>query len=86
MLVIATENNLGIARLGLAISRKNIKTAIKRNQIKRTIRESFRLNQEKLEGLDIVVTAQKASVEAEKRALKDSLSNHWLRITECKKY
>ncbi len=86
MLVIATENNLGIARLGLAISRKNIKTAIKRNQIKRIIRESFRLNQEKLEGLDIVVTAHKASVEAEKRALKDSLSNHWLRITECKKY
>jgi ribonuclease P protein component len=86
MLVIATENNLGIARLGLAISRKNVKTATKRNQIKRIIRESFRINQQNLEGLDIVVTAHRASVEAEKRALKNSISNHWQRITECKNY
>jgi ribonuclease P protein component len=86
MQVIAKKNNLGIARLGLAVSRKNVKTAIKRNQIKRIIRENFRLNQQDLEGLDIVVTVQRASVEAQKRALKKSLSNHWLRIIECKKY
>lgn len=86
MLVIAAENNMGIARLGLAISKKNVKTAIKRNQIKRIIRESFRLNQQNLEGLDIVVTAHRASVEAEKGVLKDSISKHWQHIIECKKY
>lgn len=48
-------NGLGYARLGLAITKKAVPNATSRNQIKRIIRERFRLNQELLSGLDIVV-------------------------------
>ena len=84
MLVIAKPNNMGMARLGLAVSRKNIKQATMRNRIKRIVRESFRNNQSILKGMDIVVTAQRQSGGAENNTLNNSLKNHWLRIKECK--
>ena len=86
MLVVANKNNKGIARLGLAISRRNIKSAARRNQVKRIIRESFRANKNKLEKLDIVVKAHNDADGAKKKTLSESLSRHWQNITECKKY
>ena len=86
LLVIANKNNKGIPRLGMAISRKNIKSAIKRNQLKRIIRESFRANKTRLEKLDIVVKAHNDADGVNKNILTESLSRHWQHITECKKY
>ncbi|MBW2169268.1 MAG: ribonuclease P protein component, partial [Deltaproteobacteria bacterium] len=42
-IVILKENGLGITRLGLTVSRKT-GNAVKRNRVKRLIREFFRLN------------------------------------------
>ena len=39
------SNNIGIRRLGLSVSRK-VGAAVKRNRIKRYLREFFRLNKE----------------------------------------
>lgn len=44
------------ARLGLAIGRKALRRAVDRNRVRRQVRESFRLNQRRLSGLDIVVS------------------------------
>lgn len=52
------------ARLGLIVAKKNIKTAAKRNHFKRLARESFRLNQHRLQGLDIIVMSRKPHVSA----------------------
>jgi len=41
--LICTKNDLGFNRLGISIHRR-IKGAVRRNRIKRVIRESFRLN------------------------------------------
>ena len=45
----------GGARLGMLISRKHSTRAVVRNQIKRCIREAFRLEHERLGALDVLV-------------------------------
>jgi len=51
-------NNLTHPRLGLAISKKIVKTAVQRNSIKRALRESFRQNQKNISSLDLVFVAR----------------------------
>jgi ribonuclease P protein component len=51
-------NKINITRLGLTVSKK-VGKSVKRNRVKRLIRESFRLSQEQImPGYDIVVVAQ----------------------------
>ena len=45
----------GPARLGILTSRKHSPKAVRRNAIKRSIREAFRLEQERLGALDLLV-------------------------------
>jgi ribonuclease P protein component len=45
----------GAARLGMLISRRHAARAVVRNRIKRCIREAFRLEQERLGPLDVLV-------------------------------
>ena len=49
-------NGLGCGRLGMAIAVRAAGGAVPRNHMRRQIRESFRLNQHWLAGLDIVVS------------------------------
>ena len=56
--VYAMPNGLGYPRLGMSVPRK-VGTAVRRNRIRRLIRESFRLMQHDLpEGYDLVVTVR----------------------------
>jgi len=77
--VLARPNGDADARLGLAISKKHCRKASARNRIKRMVRESFRLHQAELEGLDIVVLNQPAAGLASNRELLESLEAHWKR-------
>jgi ribonuclease P protein component len=45
----------GGARLGMLVSRRHARRAVERNRIKRCIREAFRLEQENLGALDLLV-------------------------------
>ena len=75
--VLCRKNDLAIARLGLAISKKQCRKATARNRLKRIIRESFRHHHEALEGLDIVVMNKVAAADEQNGVLVDSLVNHW---------
>ena len=74
---LATANGQERARLGLAVSKKNIRRAYARNRIKRIIRESFRLTQSSIKGLDIVVLARKGADEVPRDTLRQMLDKQW---------
>ena len=68
------------ARLGLAIATKVFGTAVKRNRVKRLIRESFRLNQMTLPCVDITFAARDAAKNATAAQLRASLEKTWKSI------
>jgi len=75
--VLCTQSDRDIARLGMAISKKNCRLATDRNRIKRVVRESFRQHQADLQGLDIVVMNQVAAAQASNKELFASMAGHW---------
>lgn len=54
LVVFGHQSDAGQPRLGLAVSR-HVGNAVKRSLIKRRIREAFRLSQEELPAIDLVV-------------------------------
>ena len=79
-LVLAKKNELEFARLGLAISKRNIKTAVKRNRVKRLARECFRKHQDKLSGLDVIVVSRKGINISNDCEITQSLYTHLEKI------
>lgn len=67
------KNDFGINRLGISVSKK-VGNSVIRHRISRLIRESYRLNEEKiLEGLDIVVVARMGAKEKNYYEIESSL-------------
>ncbi|MED5387804.1 MAG: ribonuclease P protein component [Pseudomonadota bacterium] len=54
-LLLACPNKQSLPRLGLVIGRKRAKRAVDRGCVKRRAREQFRLRQQQLAGLDIIL-------------------------------
>ena len=73
-------NTLGHARLGLAVASKPFGGSVPRNRIRRLIRESFRLHQHELPGVDLVVSARPRAKEASLAELRASLDGLWDKI------
>lgn len=67
-------------RLGLVVGKKNIKTAVARNRFKRRVRETFRMSQNDLVGLDIIVMARRGAGELDPKNLAGMLEKSWLRV------
>jgi ribonuclease P protein component len=78
--LLAVRNGFGYPRVGLAIAKKIIRKAVDRNVIKRTVRESFRLQQHSIGNIDIVVLARKEALDATPDVLRKSLEKHWLKL------
>jgi ribonuclease P protein component len=86
MTVLARENKLTHARLGLAISKKQLRRAVDRNRIKRLVRESFRQHQDQLTGLDCVVMVRTSVSALSNAAIFERLDKHWKGLAEkCRK-
>lgn len=84
--VLARPNERGEARLGLAISKKTVRTAVARNRVKRLVRESFRKRQAALAGLDLVVIGRRGLGDQPNPRIIESLRGHWDRLArQCKK-
>jgi len=63
MVVHGVENGRDYARLGISVGRRKIRSAARRNRVKRALREAFRLNKAELPtGLDLVVVPRGANL------------------------
>ncbi len=83
--LLAKPNNSDSPRLGLTVAKKRVKMANQRNRIKRLARESFRLNQHKLDNIDIVLMVKSGCDQADNAELTKQLNKLWLKInTRCK--
>ena len=69
-------------RLGLIVPKKQIKSAVKRNRVKRLIRESFRCHQALLKGLDVVVLVRGGLVRMDNEAIFSVLDKHWKALSK----
>lgn len=79
-LVLARLNTLDRPRLGLVIAKKHIRHAVDRNRMKRLIRETFRVKQQQLAGIDVIVLARKGMHEVTNAALIEQLNGQWQRL------
>ncbi|MFO1385920.1 MAG: ribonuclease P protein component [Chitinivorax sp.] len=77
-------NGLPHARLGLVIGRKLAKQAVRRNYMKRVIRESFRQQQETLAGLDIVVWPREAFARDQYAQVVSELQRLFGKLDKCR--
>lgn len=80
VLLLARDNGLDHPRLGLVIGKKSVKLAVERNRLKRIMRDSFRLHQEMLGGLDIVVVARKGLGDLDNPELHQQFAKLWKRL------
>lgn len=79
--VLCRENDLGYARLGLALSKKMIAKAHDRNRIKRLLRECFRQTQ--LPAVDIIFLARTGVAKQTNLGINSRLSKTWEKLTAC---
>lgn len=59
--ILYVQNTLGYSRAGIVVGKKNVRSAVKRNRIKRLVREVFRNNKSLFDSLDVVFLAKKGS-------------------------
>lgn len=51
----ALSNQRRFARLGIVVGKRTVPHAVRRNALKRLVREAFRLQQRELAGVDVLV-------------------------------
>lgn len=78
--ILYKKNNNLYGRLGLIVGKRVAKKAVSRNQIKRVIRESFRFQQDKLSGIDIIVIARQQCDKLSKQKLREGIDQLWERL------
>jgi len=78
-------NELGHARLGLAISKRVSKRAVERNRIKRLLRESFRRVRAQLPPVDLMVMAREQAAGLPGPELLAEIDGLWSRLGALKR-
>jgi ribonuclease P protein component len=73
-------NSLNNPRLGLVIAKKHIRHATDRNRVKRLIRETFRVKQQQLSGIDVIVLSRKGMSDVTNTVLIEQLDLQWQRL------
>ena len=66
-------NGLEISRLGVIISKRNVRLATRRNTMRRIARETYRCSARQIPGMDCVVIFQAGANKGNKRLLKQCL-------------
>ncbi|WP_201501697.1 ribonuclease P protein component [Psychrobacter cibarius] len=75
LMAFVRTNDLGQPRVGMAITKRKVPTAVARNLIKRQIREHFRVKAHSLENKDIVFIVKKSIKDIDNKELKNQIIN-----------
>ncbi len=75
-------NERDYPRLGITISKHQIKRAVDRNRLRRVIRESFRNALNTVTGFDIVIMPRKEWIKFDQTHCRAELSNLWQQIAQ----
>ena len=78
-LLLTDTNDLGFARIGVAVRKKDIKLAVRRNKIRRQIKGSFALKASALPAFDYVVLGKK-NITLSGALVREELENLWKKI------
>jgi len=81
--ILACANGLQCPRLGFAIARSRIRSAVVRNRLKRIVREYFRTHRELFGAVDMVVMAQSRADVNDSEKLRASLRKHSEKVAAC---
>ena len=82
LLVLAKRNPYNEARLGVIISKKNCKRAVDRNRFKRLVRNNFRLSNNNLNTLDIIILARFGVHKIKNKELTEILTKQLFNINQ----
>lgn len=80
LLLLARPNQKTCPRMGLVVAKKNLRHAVSRNRFKRIARESFRLQQQELAGIDVIVLARREANEVSQADLRKIFDRQWSRL------
>ncbi|MGP5011718.1 ribonuclease P protein component [Psychrobacter glacincola] len=75
LMAFVRTNDHGKPRIGMAITKRKVPTAVARNLIKRQIREHFRVKAYSLENKDIVFIVKKSIKDIDNKELKNQIIN-----------
>jgi len=78
--VLYKSNQKKHARIGIIVGKRVANSAVARNRIRRVVRDSFRLNQERLIGWDIVVIARQQCDVLSKEKIRKGIDDLWERL------
>lgn len=80
LMAFVRSNDCDQPRVGMAITKRKVPTAVIRNLIKRQIRENFRIQASNLENKDIVFIVKKSVKELTNKDLKNEINNIFNKI------
>jgi ribonuclease P protein component len=81
LIVYYRYNEYGRPRLGMIVGKKVASAAVRRNYMRRVLREFFRKQQSKLGNVDIVIRIQKSFGRQEYAIVEQEFSNLMARLT-----
>jgi len=71
-------NSLGFARLGIMISKQQVRLSVARNRLRRVARESFRQHKTSLKAMDMVLILRADCVQLSNQSFREMVDKLWV--------